>query len=830
MTIRRTLAVLILFMTATAGAARAAETAAATCQNGADGYSGCTATPDAETMRLDTDKAAELSFLFDRIGPRLRADEPRVASAKLELFYTLEWWTAYRHELSCVDAAGKVAAGPPVVIFGDRVRGKATPKKRFVAWTLAPELVQRWIDDPASNKGVTVRIAGSELLDAKMGGGKLVGFMGNATRIARYRPRLVVEYAGDIRPEAPKWKTDLARREVGGRQFNLRWTAPEEGADAFEIEMDRGRGWRRAARVTGKGRENLWSGPRSGKVRLRIRARKGGLASEWTASPEFACVRSRVPMRLGALPTTLRLRRDAPPRQTPSEKARIELARGETEGVQLVVDGAETALKNVRVSATDLTGPGGRISASDVRIRPVGYVQTKPSGIYLTERDGWFADVLLEKKSFDLDAETVQPVWISYTAPRTLKAGTYKGRIEISADGRGNSRSIPLEVTVWNFEIPREHSLGVLVHGGTNTAAWGVERGSKEVEELSLRHQRILIEHRMTPSWPLKRFSWTRANLPRKPDGSFDFTEYDKTAERLIEAGAAPRFFIALVPRLGKWGFADTLTPQWRKDFGDYVRAMAKHLDEKGWLGRAMVYNIDEASGKERPSCREMYKLVKGIDKRLTVFQTLNEPRAIREMKDHADIINVNLRQYHKAGIPKLQAAGKECWGYVCCWPNENPNLFTEYPAVDGRALGWFTWKLGLKGHVYWASMAWGEALKAGGGAKQIDEIKSDWVTRSFGRYNGDGVLFYPGPNRAILDSIRVENYRDGLEDYEYLALLKKALAGGSLAGAEAERAKKLVAVDDRICSRSFGYDLTGERMLAARREMAEILSGLADR
>jgi len=829
MTIRRALAALALVITMTLGAAYAAETAAATFQNGTDGYSGCTATPDAETMRLDTDKSTELRFRFDALRPRLRADRLRVASAKLELFYTLEWWTAYRHELSCADAAGKVAAGAPVAIFGDRVRGKATPKKRFMAWTLAPGLVQRWIDEPESNKGVTVRIAGSELLDAKMGGGKLVGFMGNATRIARYRPRLVVEYGGDIRPEAPKWKTDFARREIGGR-FTLRWTAPEGGAESFEIRVNTGRRRGRVISVDGGARAHAWQAARTKKAVLEIRALKGGLASDWTESPEFACVRSRVPMRLGALPTTLRLRRDAPPARAPLKTARMELARGETEGVQLVIDGADVALKNVTVTATDLTGPGGRIAAKDVRIRPVGYVRTKPSGIYLTERDGWFADVLLEKKSFNLEAETVQPVWISYTAPRTLKAGTYKGRIEISADGRGNNRSIPFEITVWDFAIPREHSLGVLVHGGTNIAAWGVERGSKEAEELSLRHQRILIEHRMTPSWPLKRFSWIRANLPRKADGSFDFSEYDKTAERLIEAGAAPRFFIALVPRLGKWGFADTLTPQWRKDFGDYVRAMAKHLDERGWIERAMVYNIDEASGKERPSCREMYKLVKGIDKRLTVFQTLNEPRAIREMKDHADIINVNLRQYHKAGIPKLQAAGKECWVYVCCWPNENPNLFTEYPAVDGRALGWFTWKLGVKGHVYWASMAWGEALKAGGGAKQIDEIQSDWVTRSFGRYNGDGVLFYPGPKRAILDSIRLENYRDGLEDYEYLALLKKALAGGSLAGAQAERAKKLVAVDDRICSRDFGYDLTGERMLAARREMAEILSGLADR
>jgi len=52
---------------------------------------------------------------------------------------------------------------------------------------------------------------------------------------------------------------------------------------------------------------------------------------------------------------------------------------------------------------------------------------------------------------------------------------------------------------------------------------------------------------------------------------------------------------------------------------------------------------------------------------------------------------------------------------------------------------------------------------------------------------NGDGNLIYPGPE-SPLSSIRLENIRDGLEDYEYLRLL----------GEKVERVSKLPATAAR--------------------------------
>jgi hypothetical protein len=60
------------------------------------------------------------------------------------------------------------------------------------------------------------------------------------------------------------------------------------------------------------------------------------------------------------------------------------------------------------------------------------------------------------------------------------------------------------------------------------------------------------------------------------------------------------------------------------------------------------------------------------------------------------------------------------------------------------------------------------EAIKEGKRWPQVP-----WNTFTFGGYNGDGLLIYPGPNCTPLPSLRLEVVRDGIEDYELLVLLE---------------------------------------------------------
>ena len=51
------------------------------------------------------------------------------------------------------------------------------------------------------------------------------------------------------------------------------------------------------------------------------------------------------------------------------------------------------------------------------------------------------------------------------------------------------------------------------------------------------------------------------------------------------------------------------------------------------------------------------------------------------------------------------------------------------------------------------------------------------WDSRTYYYFNGEGQLIYPGPDGMPYSSIRLENFRDGMEDYEYLFRLRELLS-----------------------------------------------------
>ena len=91
---------------------------------------------------------------------------------------------------------------------------------------------------------------------------------------------------------------------------------------------------------------------------------------------------------------------------------------------------------------------------------------------------------------------------------------------------------------------------------------------------------------------------------------------------------------------------------------------------------------------------------------------------------------------------------------------------------------------------------------------------------------NGDGTLFYPGRPRTIggtsdipIESIRLKLIRDGLEDYEYLALLSKYEGRAAAA--------KYV---DRLVTNAHTYDRDAAMLYNVRREIGDRLSKANDR
>ena len=115
----------------------------------------------------------------------------------------------------------------------------------------------------------------------------------------------------------------------------------------------------------------------------------------------------------------------------------------------------------------------------------------------------------------------------------------------------------------------------------------------------------------------------------------------------------------------------------------------------------------------------------------------------------------------YAAHIQSLLGEGEEWWSYVCMGPGEpHPNLFLTMTGLKHRAVMWRVWKEGGTGFLYWALNAYATAPEGGP------------ITFREGLPAGDGTLCYPGEAFGVSGpaaSVRLERFRDSMEDYEYL-------------------------------------------------------------
>lgn len=122
---------------------------------------------------------------------------------------------------------------------------------------------------------------------------------------------------------------------------------------------------------------------------------------------------------------------------------------------------------------------------------------------------------------------------------------------------------------------------------------------------------------------------------------------------------------------------------------------------------------------------------------------------------------------YDLRRVAAARARGKQVWWYICIGPaHPYANWFIEYPALETRLLmGAMVAKYRPDGFLYYAANMWSSKPITAGPYTEWDP--------AYQSNNGDGQIFSEGPS-GLMPTIRVENFRDGMEDYEYYRLLER--------------------------------------------------------
>ncbi len=496
---------------------------------------------------------------------------------------------------------------------------------------------------------------------------------------------------------------------------------------------------------------------------------------------------------------------------------RLAAARNEREASQLIVLPTGSDLAGVTVTVSALSD--GRHDWPDgITVIPVGYVETKqtpPSGSpYL----GFWPDVLLPfLDTVPVRRGTAQAFWLRLAVPENQPAGEYRGEARVIINGK-TAFQVPLIVTVYDFTLPKALPLATAI------TFFGKDIPTPATAD-------ILARWRQNPDYPGN--AWKR----HRPEWAAMLADYGITYDSLYEyAGWEPDFAILAElkkqGRLGKFnlGYFGPASDDPADDYGmqstlERLRSRYQRARELGLLDHAYLYGCDEV----KPELFERVERAAAILKRefpdVPLFTTAyDENYGLDGRLASFDWFCPLMPKYDPDKAEKARQAGKQVWFYICLAPvTPYANFFVESPAIDGRLLlGAMSAKYRPDGFLYYQVSLWNNEKPITAGPF------TDWDPRSFHDYHGDGSWTCPGPDGTPLATIRLENFRDGLEDYAYDHLLRERLAAVKAAGIEAaewiEAAETVLAVPDEVVASLTRYTDDPETVYRYRHTLATLI------
>ena len=509
-------------------------------------------------------------------------------------------------------------------------------------------------------------------------------------------------------------------------------------------------------------------------------------------------------------------------RPIPADGLRIRLARNEYESLQILVAPKDSDLKGVKVA---VEGDLGDFAASNITCDVMGYVETTKTPPYKVgynvqtnaapgyrrlTRDpekGWWPDPILGfLDGVDVTGKDVQSFWIRVRCPEDQSAGEYKGSIVAAADGVESVR-IPFVVRVNDFTLGRESPLPLAV----SFAAWP-NRGPQTPAAMWQRHKDEWVDF-------LADYYITMHHLYSGGDVS--------VLERLKREERLGLYNLCYWKPPASTNEADMA--KWRTTTIAAVQKNYETMKMHGILDHAYLYGCDEAPKEKlqaiRLAVKELKEAAPGVPVSTTAY---DDDFGVGTSLDVVDWFTPLIPKYDVEKAKASRALGHHVWWYICMSPKAPyANMFIECPAIEGRVLmGAQTAKYRPDGFLYYAMAIWHSKRCIESGPF------TDWEPRSFEAYHGDGSWVCAGPDGIPVPTIRLENFRDGLEDYAYAKLLEEKLrirgTGNGERGTDEwiSRAKAALDVPREVVDSMTNYTDNPAVLYRWRDEMADLIEG----
>ena len=445
----------------------------------------------------------------------------------------------------------------------------------------------------------------------------------------------------------------------------------------------------------------------------------------------------------------------------------LSLARREYESFQTVILPAPgQTLSNIWVETSDLVNvsDGSQIiAAENIKWFMVGYVWMentampgKEAFIDPAAADGWWPDLLLPATRFDvIDPDRAQPIWVTVYAPVGTAAGQYTGTITVTTDD-GLPTEVDMTVTVYDFTLAKGP-------GHCKTAFRVPEYSWRHIglnQQMYPQVADFMLKHRLNPD------DLYRGTPPAVSDLEHYYEEgmnsfailntQDRMGERPMSVSQA--FIDSFLSELAFSEYADEL-----RDMAFLY--VADELGEREWermRGRNIIFE-------------ELYP---DIERMAVAY--INYEWGSRDPIESQTYYGVDwscpyISEYNFDDGETVRAAGNQLWNYIIGQPKAGSQYLSiraNGPLVESRVMWWQMYHQKMDGYMTWSLTAyWKDQMPPLYRYNPVDPANGPLTDWTYMPYYGIANVLCPGVDGPIA-TLRLDNFRDGIEDYEYLWML----------------------------------------------------------
>ncbi|MBU1178090.1 DUF4091 domain-containing protein [Patescibacteria group bacterium] len=509
--------------------------------------------------------------------------------------------------------------------------------------------------------------------------------------------------------------------------------------------------------------------------------------------------------------------------------------RNETVAFQLILEGGKGKTENVSVKLDQI----GTIQNDSVSNDPDSYFQGRNIELFqqiyhdikkrshglVWETDGpevpadltgSVPDALVPlniiDNNFTVPANHNQGIWVDVYIPESTEAGVHQGTINVEINGQACSLpscQLPVELTVLDATLPNESAVDTMLYfscddgdtclGRYYKDPWDVS--ADQLRQIQERHYKLLRRHQIT-----------------------GIIGSDNSPNDFLKDRMQGKTFSSSNGYYG-WGegkgqdvysistYGGTLNDDQPSVWSDWFSSNAPSANY-------FLYTWDEPDSEDYAQINTIAAAAKPV----WSFVTANYSTGLENVDIFCTLAeNFSVDEYNQG-----QAAGKKVWIYNGTRPFSGTFAIDDV-AISPRVNALIQYKYNIPRWFYWESTYYNDYQ---GGKGQVNVFQDPTFGNGTDVVHGDGVLMYPGTDREFsaesrgfmgpLPSIRLKNWRRGIQDAAYLSLISSSHQSQHQTMLDTLIPKVL---DEKDYEQAVSWPENGETWLAERRKLAEIIS-----